>query len=1190
MSVFEKIKPPSRFVGLHAHSGVGSPYDGLGYPSQHIDFVLSNEMNAWALTDHGNGNGLAHAHSHAKKLKKQGVDYRQLYGVEFYFVPSLDVWKTQYEAHREEVRFARSEKKLKEKIDIDSEDEVGLIVENEEETKNIDETKEYPEWKRRYHLVVFAKSKKGLENLFTLVKKSYVDGFYRFPRIDFKMLKQYGEGLVVSTACIGGIGASIAIRGEALKKDFNEIQRELQNVTDKFVDAVGLDNFNLEIQFNKLGMQHTTNKHLIALSDTTGIPLIATADSHYYGRDKWEARELYRKLGRMGARGGKQEILPAFDELKCELYPKNASQMWDEFKIHYPEYDFYKGNEEKVKAAIERTYDIAWDQCDELWFDTSMKLFDFGTPDNSAAKQLNTLVQEGLVNEGLDKNKIYVDRANEELDIIKKLGFENYFITQYKVLQRAKDKTLIGAGRGSAAGSLVCYLLEIIDADPIKYDLLFERMLHLSKAGLPDIDIDAADRDILIDASRELFGDDAVVPVSNFNTLKLKSLVKDVAKFYGVSFVEVNKMTNPLEGEVMRQAMGDHEERSTYVLTHDDCMKYSKNYKDFMEKYPKVKEHVQNLFMESRSIGRHAGGVILCPDLEKSMPVIKVRGELQTPWSEGMNFRHLEENGFLKFDFLGLATLKMIEDCISLILKNSGQKDVTFKDITNFYNDKLNCRYNELDDQKVWEYVYHKGHFTQVFQLTQDGARKFCMKAKPRSVEDLSAVTAIYRPGPLKMNVHRKYVKTKRALEEKGIEVEYDHPILKEILSDSLGYTIYQENFMMIAQKLCGFNKAESDKMRKTLVKKSLDQNDKKIKEREVLKERFISGAIDLSGMTKHKAEKLYETIEAFSNYGFNKSHSICYSIDSYYSAWLHTHYEKEWLATCLQTWNGSPKFGKIVAEIKSFGYTILPPDINTSSEVWVFSEERNGFVPPLTAIKGVGSAAVYEIMRRRPFKSLDGLLFDENEKWAPSKMNKTSFDSLCKVEAFGSLEELSSGKIANHCQLHEIIIGSYPSLKKGKYGLTKSALKRARAERGEVQPLLDEKIIESSDLPDWQRSTKIAHSIALLSNVDDDLLFPPTIMKKIKKANVQSIADITGNNKGIAWFCIQEINEKVTKNGKVFYKMKVVDDNSNSSWLRVWTKFKVLPELYTMWLAEIASTADWGCSTSSYKMKQLAV
>jgi len=1192
VSKFKNIIVPKRFVGIHAHSGTGSPYDGLGYPNQHIDFVLSNEMDAWALTDHGNGNGLAHAHTHAKKLKARGQKYRQIYGVEFYFVPSLGDWRVQYEDHREQVRLAKSEKKSKEKTDINSEDEVsgGLVIENEEETKS-----EYDldknSWKRRYHLVVLAKNQKGLENLFTLVKKSYTDGFYRFPRIDYNLLKLHGEGLIVSTACVGGLPASIAIRGEAAEKSFGDIQLELQNMADRFVDSVGFENFNLELQFNNLGIQHTTNKHLIELSKSTGLPLVATADSHYYGADLWEARELYRKLGRMGARGGEFKPLPKFEDLKCELYPKNASQMWEEFGEHYDKHDFYKGNEELVKSAIERSYDIAWDQCEEVWFDTSAKLPNFSTPEQPAFKKLVGQVKQGIIDMGLQDNKPYLERAAEELDIIKQLGFENYFLTLTSVFEESGKRTLIGPGRGSGGGSLVNYLLSITHIDPIKYNLLFERFLGLHKASWPDIDTDVGDRDVLIDVSREMFGEDSVVPVSNFNTLKLKSLIKDVAKFYGIPFGEVNTMTNPLERDVMPRAMGDHEEKSTYVLTHEDCEKYSPAYREFMEKYPKIKEHVQNLFMESRSIGRHAGGVLVCPNLEKYMPLIKVRGELQTPWSEGMNVRNLEENGFLKFDFLGLATLKMVEDCIRLILKEGmveagNYEEPTFDEINDFFDDNLNSRYHEMDDQDVWKHVYHKGRFVQVFQFTNTGARNFCKAAKPTCIEDLAAITAIYRPGPLAANVHRKYVKAGKNLDD----IVYDHPILEELLTESRGFVIYQEQFMLIAQKLCGFDKGASDKMRKTLVKKSLDQNYKKVKEREDLRKAFIDGAVNLSGMDLKKATDLYETIEAFSGYGFNKSHAVAYAVDSYYSAWLHTHYEKQWLATCLQTWNGSPKFGKIISEIKSLGYKILQADINTSSEVWVFSEERGGFVPPLTAIKGVGSAAVQEILERRPFDNIDQLLFTEDGKWKPSKMNKTCFDSLCKIEAFSSLSEMLDGTIENHRQLHEVIVGNYDKLKKGRHGITKTAAKKLMKEAGSVPDFIPEKIRENIDLPDWSREIKIGFNVDLLSGVDEALVFPPKIMDKINKAELKSIITMEGNEKGIVWFCIQEMHEKLTKNGKKYYRMRVMDNNSESCWLRVWGGFNNQPELYTLWLAEVASTESWGCSTSSYKMKKIDV
>ena len=1190
MSNKSSLIMPNRFVGLHAHCGTGSPYDGLGYPSQHIDFVLSNEMNGWALTDHGNGNGLAHAHTYAKKLKKKGQKYRQVYGVEFYFVPSLLEWRASYEAHREEVRAARSEKKAKESTDINSEDEVsgGLVIENEDETKS-DYNHESNNWKRRYHLVILAKTQKGLENLFTLVKKSYTDGFYRFPRIDYNMLKLHGEGLVVSTACIGGYPASLIARGEAFGKSDLEIGNDLENMSDRFIDAVGRENFNLEIQFNSLSMQHKTNRHLISLHEKTGIPLVATADSHYYSRDMWEARELYRKLGRMGARGDAMPSLPSFEDLKCELYPKNAIQMWEEYKQHVPEYDFYSGKDQIICDAIERSYDIAWKQCEEVWFDEEAKLPTFDVPGDSAFNQLARRVKDALVKENMHTDPVYVERAKMELEDIKYLGFENYFLTMTKVFDLACQSTIIGPGRGSGAGSLVNYLLGITTTDPIKYGLLWERFLHRAKAGWPDIDTDAGDRDVLIDASRELFGEESVVPVSNFNTLKLKSLIKDVSKFYGIDFGEVNAMTNILEKDVMHKAMGDHEERSTYVLTHEDCMKYSQKYREFMDNYPKVSEHVQNLFMESRSIGRHAGGVLICPNLEKYMPVIKVRGELQTPWSEGMNFRHLEPNGFLKFDFLGLTTLKMVEDCIRLILRKEGNQSPTFADIQNFFDNNLNCRYNDLVAQDVWEHVYHKGRFVQVFQFTQQGARNFCMAAKPRTIEELATITAIYRPGPLAAGVHRKYVKAKKSVED-GNPIVYDHPVIEEILSETYGFISFQEQFMLLAQKLANFDKGASDKMRKTLVKKSLDSNDAKVQERVELRKKFVTGAVEISGMNPVKAEQLYETIEYFSGYGFNKSHAVSYAIDSYYSAWLHTRYEKEWLATCLQTQNGSNKFGKVISEIKSLGYKILPPDINASSDVWVYSEERDGFVPPLTAIKGVGTAAVEEIMKNRPYETFSDILFTTTDTWRPSKMNKTCFDSLCKVEAFSSIHEIADGTIENHRQLYDIIVGNYDQLKKGRFGMTKTAYKKLIKSQGFVKEYLPELIEESRETKDWVRSEKIGFSVELMSGADESLVFPPNIMKKIDSSNLRPATSLTGKEKAIVWFCIQEIHEKETKNGKVFYKMKVCDNNSESTWLRVWTKFKVVPTLYTIWLAEVASTESWGCSTSSYKMRQINV
>ena len=405
----------------------------------------------------------------------------------------------------------------------------------------------------------------------------------------------------------------------------------------------------------------------------------------------------------------------------------------------------------------------------------------------------------------------------------------------------------------------------------------------------PDIDSDAGDRDALINAARELYGFESVIPVSNFNTLKLKSLVKDIAKFYQIDFAEVNKMTGPLQDEVMAQARDENTEKSLFILKHEDCMQYSKGYRAFMEKYPKVKDHIEALFMQNRSIGRHAGGVIIGPseELEKTMPIIGVRGELQTPWTEGMNFRNLEENGFIKFDFLGLTLLKDVENCIRRILTKETGKEPTFIEIRDWFDEKLNCRFVEQDDPKVWEHVYHQRRKVGVFQFTAEGARRFCEDAKPTSIVELAALTAIYRPGPLRANVHKKYVKDKAHADQ----IEYAHPIIKEILGPTFGHVTFQEQFMLLAQKLGGFTPAESDKLRKTLVKKSLDTMGKKGGEREEARVKFITGAKEINGVPEHVSQELWERIEFFSVYGFNKSvtHDTMIDIYNKHGEFMHT-------------------------------------------------------------------------------------------------------------------------------------------------------------------------------------------------------------------------------------------------------------------------------------------------------------
>ena len=700
----------------------------------------------------------------------------------------------------------------------------------------------------------------------------------------------------------------------------------------------------------------------------------------------------------------------------------------------------------------------------------------------------------------------------------------------------------------------------------------------------PDIDSDAGDRDALINAARELYGNEAVIPVSNFNTLKLKSLVKDIAKFYGIDFGEVNKMTGPLQDEVMAQARDENTEKSVFVLTHQDCMEFSPGYKEFMEKYPKVKDHIETLFMQNRSIGRHAGGVIIGPpeDLEQSMPIIGVRGELQTPWTEGMNFRNLEDNGFIKFDFLGLTLLKDVENCIKRIITRETGKTPTFLEIRNWFDKYLNCRYVTQDDDTVWRHVYHQRRKVGVFQFTAEGARRFCEDAKPNSIIELAALTAIYRPGPLRANVHKKYVVDK----QRADEIHYAHPIIKEILGPTFGHVTFQEQFMLLAQKLSGFSPAESDKLRKTLVKKSLDTLGKKGDEREEARLKFVKGAKEINGVSEDVSQELWERIEFFSVYGFNLSHAVAYAIDSYYAAWLHTYYETDWLSTVLESENNNPiALAKTIAEIKEMGYSVSTPDINESGLSWQYSEKKKSFIPPLTSIKGVGQTAVEEIMNFRPYNSIDDLLFDDEGNWKHSKLNKTGFASLCQVEAFYGLKELWDGTIKNHRQLHDIIINNYNTLKKNKWGMSiKKAIK-------ENAPELLPQFIEDNILTeDWNRIEKLNMYQDLCSALRDDLAFPPEIMEKIRGAGVKSVLQMEPGEKCIAWCCIVDMEKKQTKNGKVFYRLKITDYENNTGFLRMWGEKPSIMEPYTIWLLEGHNDPSWGASTSVAKMRSLAV
>ena len=848
-------------------------------------------MDAWSLTDHGHMNGFAHAYLHSEKLNKAGGNFKFIPGCEMYVHPDLDTWRRDLAASREDKHAASRTRDgvatpLTAVVDGDDEtvdvgsDEAALTIENEEETKS---GKFYDPVKRRHHLVVLPKTPEGLERLFHLVSRGYKEGFYRFPRVDYKMLREAAKGghLLVSTACLGG-PLSWEVFKHVQQVEFDNLHASLLdspglmsrvladvgNTYGQLADAVGEENVYLELQFNRLAAQHLVNRALIEFAGRSGLKdrLVVTCDSHYSRPERWKEREIYKKLGWLNFNNYDPSALPqSREDLKCELYPKNASQVWDTYLETSQGHDFY--DSELVREAIERTHDVAHNQIGAVKANKEMKLPSYVIPEGlSEDKALLEECKKGLVWRGLADKGEYIERLKTELRVIKQKTFSRYFLTMKAIMDVAREHMLIGPGRGSAAGSLVAYVLGITNIDPIKYNLLFERFLSLHREGAPDIDSDIADRDKLIALLREKFGEENVVPISNYNTFKLKSLVKDVSRFYGIPFDEVNKALAPVEDDVKKAVFTKGTDKNLFTLLYEDAVKHSPSFRNFIEEHPEVAEPIEILFKQNKSLGRHAGGVIVSERIEERMPLILARGEAQTPWVEGMHYKHLEEFGWIKFDLLGLETLRIIERTIELILqRREGIKKPTFAQVKDWFDRYMDPSVIDLDDQQVYEHVYHGGRWAGIFQATQRGAQQFFMQGKPRSIIDIATLTSIYRPGPLDAGVHKIYLGNK----ENPEKIDYQHPLIEKVLKTTSNCIIFQEQVMALCNVVAGFPQEDCDMVRRSIMKRSASKADSMKKQAQDLKDRFVEGAVG-NGVDRQLADDLYEKILFFSGYGFN--------------------------------------------------------------------------------------------------------------------------------------------------------------------------------------------------------------------------------------------------------------------------------------------------------------------------------
>lgn len=397
-------------------------------------------------------------------------------------------------------------------------------------------------------------------------------------------------------------------------------------------------------------------------------------------------------------------------------------------------------------------------------------------------------------------------------------------------------------------------------------------------SGAPDIDTDLGDRDKIIALLTEKFGANNVIPISNYNTFKLKSLVKDIARFYGIPFEEVNTALAPVEDDVKAEVFKPGTDKNLFTLTYEDATKYSKSFRDFIAAHPEVAEPVKILFKQNRSLGRHAGGVIISENISENMPVILARGEPQTPWVEGMHYKHLEEFGWIKFDLLGLETLRIIERCISLILeRREGVKNPTFIQVRDWFEKHMDPKNIDLNDQKVYEYVYHEGRFAGVFQLTQPGAQRLFTKAKPRSIIDIATLTSIYRPGPLAANVDKLYIEAKNNPDK----IDYRHPLIKQVLESTYNCIIFQEQTMKLCSVVAGFPDSETDTIRRNIMKRTAAKKDAVAADLKAAKDDFVNGSVK-NGVPESVASELYDKVLYFAGYGFNACVHFSTEVDTY--------------------------------------------------------------------------------------------------------------------------------------------------------------------------------------------------------------------------------------------------------------------------------------------------------------------
>jgi DNA polymerase-3 subunit alpha len=795
------------------------------------------------------------------------------------------------------------------------------------------------------HLILLAENNEGYTNLCKLVSVAHLKGFYYKPRIDKEILAEHSRGIIALSACLHG--EIPALIGEGRTADADEAAR-------RYLEIFGENSFFLELQNNGLAAQERINEGLIDMSKRLSIPLVASNDCHYLEKEDARAHEILLCI-----QTGKTINDPSHFKFETDqLYFKSREEMASFFA--------------STPDAIRNTANIA-KRCN-LEMDLHSYHFPrFNTLPGQTEEELlwikvkegfeKTLLKIKAKNPAADE-KLYRNRLEHEMNVLSAMGFSGYFLIVADFIQYAKDNNIpVGPGRGSAAGSLVAYSLGITDLDPIEHGLIFERFLNPARKSMPDIDVDFCinGREKVLKYVIDKYGEDRVAQITTFGSMKPRAVIRDVGRALDIPLREVDEIAK-LIPDVLK-------------ISLDDALKQEPRIEELAENRADIAELIsicRTLEGLPRHASTHAAGVVIADKpLEEYLPLYRGKnGEFVTQF----DMKRVEKIGLVKFDFLGLRNLTVIDKTLSII---SAQGKIP-PDIANL----------RLDDEKTYR-LLSAGDTTGVFQLESKGMKDLLIRVMPENFEDITALVALYRPGPIESGMIDDYVERKHGRKS----VEYSVPQLEPILKETYGVIVYQEQVMKIASVLAGYSMAEADDLRKAMGKKIAEIMASQ-------RERFVNGAV-ANGVLKDEADKLFSLIDKFGGYGFNKSHSAAYALIAYQTAYLKAHYPIEFMASILTSeMNSTDGVVKYIAECGGHGIQVLPPDINESEREFSVGGQKIRF--GLVAVKNVGEGAIDAVIEARREKKFSSI-FDFCERVDLKKVNKRVIESLIKCGAFDS-------------------------------------------------------------------------------------------------------------------------------------------------------------------------------------------